>query len=90
MGGVTMPKVKIATFNVEWMVSVFAGDWNQWDGAIPDSFPGKHLGRIWLGPIEDVPALCERIAGAIKAIDGADHRNSGRAAAQRADAVVRR
>ncbi len=64
-----MPKVKIATFNVEWMVSVFGGDWKKWDGTIPDSFPGKSLGGIKLDPIADVPALCERIAGVIKAVD---------------------
>lgn len=64
-----MGKVKIACFNVEWMVSLFGGKWNDWDGSIPDSFPGKHLGGIKLEPIADVPALCERIAGVIKDVD---------------------
>lgn len=64
-----MPSVKIATFNVEWMVAVFSGKWKDWNGTIPDSFPGKSLGGIKLDAIADVPALCERIAGVIKTID---------------------
>ncbi len=64
-----MPTVKLATYNVEWMVSVFGGRWKDWDGTIPDSFPGRTLGSIHLDPIDDVPALCERIAGVIRAMD---------------------
>jgi hypothetical protein len=64
-----MPSIKIATWNVEWMVAVFNGDWKQWDGTIHDSFAGKSLGGIKLDKIDDVPALCERIAGVIRAID---------------------
>jgi endonuclease/exonuclease/phosphatase family metal-dependent hydrolase len=67
--GVTMAQLKIATFNIEWMISLFGGAWSQWDGTIPSTFPGKSLGGIRLAPIEDVPALCERIAGVIKAVD---------------------
>jgi endonuclease/exonuclease/phosphatase family metal-dependent hydrolase len=64
-----MEQLKIATFNLEWMISVFGGKWKEWDGTIPDRFPGKKLGPIRLEPIENVPALCERIAGLIKAVD---------------------
>ncbi|WBU64144.1 endonuclease/exonuclease/phosphatase family protein [Paracoccus aerodenitrificans] len=64
-----MPQTKIATFNIEWMYSIFGGEWTTRDGTIPDSFPGKRLGTIELEPIEDVRALCERIAGVIKEID---------------------
>lgn len=64
-----MAKIKIASFNIEWMVSLFGGHWNTWDGSIPDSFPGKNLGAIRLEPIADVPALCERIAGVINDVD---------------------
>lgn len=64
-----MPKLKVASFNVEWMVSLFGGVWKQWDGTMPDSFPGKSLGSIRLEPIDDVPALCERIAGVIEDVD---------------------
>ena len=41
-----MPKLKIATFNVEWMISVFGGVWKTWDGTIPATFPGKSLGGL--------------------------------------------
>jgi endonuclease/exonuclease/phosphatase family metal-dependent hydrolase len=61
--------LKVTTFNVEWMVSFFNGDWNQWDGTIVDSFPGKKLGSINLAPIPDVPAVCRRIANVIQAVD---------------------
>ncbi len=64
-----MPSIKIATFNVEWMVSIFNGDWKQWDGTIRNSFAGKKLGGIKLDKIGDVPALCNRIAGVIREID---------------------
>ena len=61
--------IKVTTFNIEWMVSFFNGDWNQWDGTILDSFPGKNLGSISLAAIPDVTALCTRIANVIEAID---------------------
>jgi hypothetical protein len=64
-----MPKLKIATFNVEWTISVFGGVWKTWDGTIPATFPGKSLGGIKLAPIEDVPSLCKRIASVIKVVD---------------------
>lgn len=63
-----MASIKIATFNVEWMVSLFNGDWNNWDGTIRNSFAGKSLGGIKLDKIADVPAVCERIAGVIKEV----------------------
>lgn len=61
-----MSELKLATFNCEWMISIFNGDWNQWDGTIHQSFPGKQLGVIRLEAIADVPALCERLAGTIQ------------------------
>ena len=61
--------LKVTTFNIEWMVSFFNGDWNQWDGTIIDHFPGKSLGSIHLEAIPDVPALCTRIANVIQAVD---------------------
>ncbi len=65
-----MPQVKIATFNTEWMVSIFGGLWTTWvPPTIPNTFPGRSLGDIKLDPIEDVPALCERLAGVIKDVD---------------------
>jgi endonuclease/exonuclease/phosphatase family metal-dependent hydrolase len=63
-----MSEIKIATFNVEWMVSIFGGLWKKWQSPdIPDTFPGGKLGDIDLEPIDDVPALCDRIAGTIRA-----------------------
>jgi len=61
--------LKVATFNVEWMVSLFSGDWNDWDGTIPEVFEGKRLGSITLEAIDDVHALCNRIAGVIDAVN---------------------
>lgn len=63
-----MALLKIATFNIEWMVSVFGGRWTDWDGSIPPAFPGRTLGGVRLAPIADVPALCRRIAGVITAV----------------------
>jgi endonuclease/exonuclease/phosphatase family metal-dependent hydrolase len=60
-----MPKLKIATFNAEWMFAIFGGEWKNWDGTIPNSFKGKSLGGIKLPRINDVPGLCNRIAGMI-------------------------
>lgn len=64
-----MASVKIATFNIEWMFSIFNGDWTEWDGTIRDSFPGKSFGPIRLEPIDDIPELCRRLAGTIQQID---------------------
>jgi endonuclease/exonuclease/phosphatase family metal-dependent hydrolase len=64
-----MPTLKVATFNVEWMVSVFGGRWADWEAlgaTIPDTFAGRTLGSIRLAPIADVPGLCKRVAGVIK------------------------
>jgi endonuclease/exonuclease/phosphatase family metal-dependent hydrolase len=62
-----MAEVKIATFNVEWMVSVFGAKWKDWKKpGIPKKFAGKNLGGIRLEPIEDVKGLCRRLAGVIK------------------------
>jgi hypothetical protein len=64
-----MAELKIATFNVEWMISIFGGLWNEWNGTIPDRFPKTKRGEIQLEAIEDVPALCKRIGGVIKKVD---------------------
>jgi endonuclease/exonuclease/phosphatase family metal-dependent hydrolase len=64
-----MPQLKIATFNIEWMISVFGGAAANWNGEIPASFPGKSLGQIRLARIDDVPALCQRIKGVIERVD---------------------
>ena len=62
-----MPQLKIATFNAEWMISIFGGLWKDWHSPdIPQSFPGKTIGGVHLEPIADVPGLCERIAGVIR------------------------
>jgi len=63
-----MPEVKIATFNAEWMISIFGGVWKGWDGTIPTTFPAKSLGGIKLPAIGDVPGLCKRIAGLIQKV----------------------
>jgi endonuclease/exonuclease/phosphatase family metal-dependent hydrolase len=63
-----MPNVKVATFNVEWLVSAFGARWKKWpdDPTIVQSFPGAKLGDIELEPIADVPAMCRRLAGVIR------------------------
>ena len=64
-----MSELKIATFNAEWMISIFGGLWTEWQyPTIPDTFTGKNFGGIYLDPIDDVPALCRRIAGVIRDI----------------------
>jgi Endonuclease/Exonuclease/phosphatase family len=61
-----MPSLKIATFNAEWMVSLFGGLWKAWQPpTIPNTFPGRRIGDIDLEPIEDVHGLCRRIAAVI-------------------------
>jgi endonuclease/exonuclease/phosphatase family metal-dependent hydrolase len=65
-----MSELKIATFNLEWMISIFGGLWKDWQSpTIPVSFPSKNFGGIKLEAIADVPALCERIAGVIRDIN---------------------
>ena len=62
-----MPQLKIATFNIEWMVLAFGGKWTGWQpGTIPASFPGGSVGGVRHGPIGDVHAMCRRIAGVIQ------------------------
>jgi endonuclease/exonuclease/phosphatase family metal-dependent hydrolase len=51
------------------MVSIFNGDWTQWDGTIRNSFAGTRLGSIDLEPIEDIPVLCGKIANLVSDID---------------------
>jgi endonuclease/exonuclease/phosphatase family metal-dependent hydrolase len=64
-----MQELKVATFNAEWMIAIFGGEWKKWDGTIPQKFKGKSLGDIKLPPIADVPGLCRRIAGMIGEIN---------------------
>lgn len=67
-----MGQVKIATFNAEWMLALFGAPRDAaWlaDPRIPDSFAGAKRGSIRFAAIPDVPALCRRIAGTIRAID---------------------
>ncbi len=62
-----MPQVKIATFNVEWLVSAFGAKWKKWQPpTIPASFPGAKLGDIELEPVPDVHDMCRRLAGVIQ------------------------
>jgi endonuclease/exonuclease/phosphatase family metal-dependent hydrolase len=67
-----MGKLKLATFNIEWMLPLFGArkdaDWLA-HPAIPRSFPGGSRGSIRFDPIADVPALCRRIAGTIRSVD---------------------
>lgn len=63
-----MPTLRVATWNIEWMVGLFNGRWKDWDGTIPPRFAGRTLGSIRLDPIADVPLLCDRIAGVIRAL----------------------
>ncbi len=63
-----MPTLRVATWNIEWMASLFGGRWKDWDGTIPARFGGRTLGSIRLDPIEDVPGVCARIAGVIRRI----------------------
>ena len=62
-----MPSIKIATFNVEWLVLAFGGQWTKWTPpTIPRSFPGGKVAGVVHEPIADVHEMCERIAGVIK------------------------
>ncbi len=64
-----MPQIKIATFNVEWMVLAFGGKWTNWvPPDIPATFPGGSVGGVRHPRIDDVHAMCRRIAGTIKDI----------------------
>lgn len=64
-----MSQVKVATFNVEWLVSAFGALWKDWQApGIPAMFPGKKLGDLKLEPIADVPGLLTRLAGVIQDI----------------------
>jgi len=61
--------IRITSFNIEWMVSLFGGRWADWDGTIPDTFSGRRLGDITLEAVPDLPELIGRITGVIDAID---------------------
>lgn len=50
------------------MISLFGGTWTQWDGTMPQAYPGGSFGGIRLAKIEDVPVLANRIAGVIGAV----------------------
>lgn len=67
-----MKELKVATFNCEWMLSMFGAprdsDWLA-DPRIPETFPGAARGSIRLERIEDVHDLCRRVARVIRTVD---------------------
>lgn len=67
-----MGQLKVGTYNIEWMLALFGALPDaQWRAApqIPARFGGSARGSIRLAPIEDVHALCRRIAESIRAVD---------------------
>lgn len=64
-----MTQIKLATFNVEWLVLAFtAGGWTNWDGNLLAAYPGGSLGGGRHGAIPNVDAMCRRIAGTIQQV----------------------
>ncbi|MBE0548122.1 MAG: hypothetical protein IH627_10810 [Rubrivivax sp.] len=67
-----MSQLKVCTYNIEWMLSLFGAqrdvDWLA-DPKIPDTFPGAKRGDIRFKPIADVHGLCTRIAKGIESVD---------------------
>jgi hypothetical protein len=64
--------LKVCTFNLEWMTSLFGAKTDAaWRASpeIPTTFPGKRAGSIRLGAIADVHGLCRRMAATIEAVD---------------------
>ena len=62
-----MSELKIATFNTEWMISIFGGLWNDWQSpTIPDTFPGKNFGGIYLDPIRRCPRFVPAHRGVVR------------------------
>jgi endonuclease/exonuclease/phosphatase family metal-dependent hydrolase len=62
-----MARFRFATFNIEWMVLLFGGGWNNWSApGLPASFPGGRVGISFQPAIPDLDALRRRIAGAIR------------------------
>jgi endonuclease/exonuclease/phosphatase family metal-dependent hydrolase len=62
-----MTQLKIATFNTEWMVLLFGGQWKNWQApTIPVSFAGGSIAGVKQAAIPDVHGLCRRIAGVIR------------------------
>lgn len=64
-----MGQLTVASFNIEWMVSLFGARWRDWDGTIPSTFRGRRLGEIRLEPIEDTVDLARRIGATITALE---------------------
>lgn len=67
-----MGAIKLATFNVEWMIALFGLPRDEaWlaQPQIPDRFAGGRRGGVRFAAIADVPALCRRIAATIRAVD---------------------
>lgn len=67
-----MGQLKVATYNIEWMLALFGALPDaQWRATpkIPKRFGGSARGGIRLAPIGDVHALCRRIAEGIRAVD---------------------
>jgi hypothetical protein len=67
-----MGQLKVCTFNIEWMLSIFGAKTDSaWlaDPKIPTTFAGATRGGIKLSRIADLPDLCRRIGNVIEAID---------------------
>ncbi|HOD05645.1 MAG TPA: hypothetical protein PKH92_11435 [Anaerolineaceae bacterium] len=63
-----MPQIKIATFNTEWMILLFGGQWNKWQSPnMPKKFAGGRVGYNPNAPaITDTTALARRLAYVIR------------------------
>lgn len=66
-----MPQIKIATFNTEWMILLFGGQWSKWKSP---EMPASHAGgRVGYNPstpkIADCDTLAKRLAQVIKNIN---------------------
>ena len=55
-----MSEIKLATFNVEWMTSIFGAKHNDWDGTIPGAFQAS----TWATSRLILSQTCQRFAGA--------------------------
>lgn len=63
-----MPQIKIATFNTEWMILLFGGQWSKWKSPeMPTSHAGGRVGYNPSTPkINDCDALAKRLALVIR------------------------
>lgn len=60
-----MARLKIASFNVEWLVLAFGSASGT---AIVDRFPGGSVGGVRHPAIDDVRDMCRRVAGVVRAL----------------------